>query len=102
MIDVDGYSNHIVFGKDEHSLIARTCLKRPSDGYFAVGYVERIPFDGDDEKKIEELVTPWEQLNFTTEDAASWDWRPTLQEAVEASKITFAPFEKWTANASNQ
>jgi hypothetical protein len=99
VIDVNGHQCSVVFGRDEHSLIARTCLQRPSDGYFAVGFVERIPFEGGEEKTVEELATPWDQLNFTTEDAASWIWWPTLRQAVDASKVTFAPFENWSANA---
>ena len=102
MIDVDGYTCHVVLGMDEYSLTARTCLKRPSDGYYAVGYVERIPFKGDEDKVVEELVTPPEELNFTTEDAANWEWRSTLQLAVGASKLTFANFEKWAADVPNQ
>ena len=102
MIDADGYQISVVFGRDEHSLTARACLQRPSDGYFAVGFVERLPFEGDEHKTIEELATPWDQLNFTTEDAASWAWWPTLREAIDASKLTFASFEDWSANASNR
>jgi hypothetical protein len=101
VIDVNDYQCHIVLGRDEHSLVARTCLQRPSDGRFAVGFVERIPFEGDEEKCIEDLVTPWHELNFTTEDAASWSWWPTLREAIDESKVTFAPFESWSSNASN-
>jgi hypothetical protein len=100
-MDVNGYTIHVVFGKDDYSCVVRTCLKRPSDGKFAVGYVERISFEKVEKSKIEDLATPISELSFSTEDAYGWIWHPTLQEAVEASKITFAPFEKWTADVPN-
>jgi hypothetical protein len=97
VIDVDGYEHAVVFGGDKHSLTARHCLKRPSDGFYAVGFVERIPYEGDHEKALDEIHTPLDQLNFTTEDASEWTWHPTLSEAVEASKETFSAFEHWAA-----
>ena len=102
MIDVNGHEVSVVFARDERSIIARTCLQRPSDRHFAVGFVERIPFQRTEDKPFDELATSWDQLNFTTEDAANWTWWPTLREAVDASKVTFASFENWSANAPNQ
>ena len=95
-MDVDGYEYILIFTKDDQSFLAWHCLKRPSDCLHAVGFVERVPFEGEFEKPLMDVVTPLKELNFTTEDAALWTWWPTIQEAVRGSENTFAHTEDWS------
>jgi hypothetical protein len=95
------YEAHRVFARDAVSLVVRSCVERNSDGHFAVAYIERLPTEGDADVHLEDLGTSWMELNFTTEDAAVWDFRPTLQEAIAAHTAAFAHYDDWIVRAEN-
>ncbi len=101
MIDENVFC-HRIFEHDGDFLLLRTCVQRPSDGKFAAVYLDRIPVAGVDDKKIDDLGTPWNEMAFTTEDRDGWEWFDSLDLAIAAHKRVFASYESWTVRAPNQ